>query len=451
MCVTAYGWGNGQYSPNYRFGRRNEREIKVDPDSTTNHARAEAASRLGCQKPPTPGTPGSSISSRSPTSTQVVPGAASPYSPYNQNPNSPWPGNVQQNQEMLYNQQRNTWKATVAEKLLHEKQEEQMFSPASAASPRSVSSLSPHQMSQSSSVNLDGSPQTPRPPSNRSQTSTPVSHSDWLPPGETEGPWDFNSSPTTNVQPSLPSPFRIPKGRPPSRSSNLHSNPGTPLPPASESQSSPAPTFLKPFPPNESKSIDYQTQNPNGSLEPQNNSPAVNSSHSNETIPADLSCKTENPLQKDCSNDLHRDQQKNSQSELRHELSQNIKQEHSSSNVWHSMEDVKQLSDYQSTMYGTTSAGPFVPVNPAYNYPNTHTPNYPTFTDTKPFHPLWTEANGHADQHQGTPQFPHYPQQPPNVDVSPQLYSKTENSKVPCYHSGSTPYGYQVSIETGIC
>lgn len=174
---------------------------KIDPDSTTTHASSSDTSYHS-----------TSVPARSPLSPQVS-----------------WPSASRSPQA--------SWRADQVD-----------CARLSQESPVSPALLSPNH----SQVHISTTPKLPSTPSQMSpNTKTPphLSPNEW--PYQ-ENVWDFSSSSTSPQG----SPFRVPRGRPPSRS-NHSSTSSTPQSPTFESES----TFLKPFPPcNRDNQLNLETQ-----------------------------------------------------------------------------------------------------------------------------------------------------------------------------------------------
>ncbi|KAJ9581953.1 hypothetical protein L9F63_003706, partial [Diploptera punctata] len=335
------GWGSSDYGAfgGGSAGLSNDREGRVDPDSTTNHGLVAnsvgGSSTLNPQQSPV-NRSYNNFSINSPT-TQLngQSQASTPSSPFVfQQSTSPWQASQQQQNSSndLFSESGNSqasvsrgetvnWQASSSRpssglqnnlNVEHSKSSTKLRSPMSAGNdcgnasgkldrspypshlpPSPFSSPQPHQTA-SSPQQSSLPPPSPSNPSNSSSTQqpsqqhavtgdvsmtqphtpqesnshsvktpersvsvplplTPTEHSTssscsgssrggWVTPDRPQSSWDYNPLTPAPPPPSSPtqaSPFRIPKGRPPSRSSTLHSN--------NNSNSS----FLKPYPPGE--------------------------------------------------------------------------------------------------------------------------------------------------------------------------------------------------------
>ncbi|XP_063220013.1 uncharacterized protein LOC134529638 [Bacillus rossius redtenbacheri] len=365
----------------------------------------------------------------------------------------------------------------------------------------------------------------------------------WITPDRHQS-WDYNINPPQSLSPTQASPFRIPKGHAPSRSSNYHSNAPVNYNSAMQMQdlcsnASTSPTmqgvpsasstpksckgFLKPYPPGEvsiSRSCSIDNHHNSNSLNistagnskdtslswstdskildseqtpkatslmvdmPFESSPVINSNGSwyntdsnrirdrssgkweKEDVNVMQTEKTSPCLSANSSNENY-SKEKNSCSL--------IKQERLSASAWAVAEEVKQLSEYHSTM-NTAAAQLQYPPNPhcstapysgatntsnpfastlnscASNYGYCTTPNnpfssgsYPMFHDSKPYaNSSWNEAANYMDTRSSNSTHVNvqYPYQA--MDFSPQFYGSQGKQEVPrsaCYHS--SPYSYQ--------
>lgn len=512
IFFTVSGWSSTELLNN--SNRRNtEKEIKVVPDSTTNHPANSTTSSASSSSESCPGFQQMAVISNSPRaaspSVQVKPGI-SHFTPFSNQNNKSWSSNQSQSSSENCTKHQGTPWGNDEQKHCHLKQspdkpaDNKILSPSSVPPSSPFTSSSPHQItSKSPSQNLDSNPLTPRPSPARCGSTppslSPCNQSGWMTPDQLETPsWDFSSPSTPAAQNPVPSPtnaspFRIPKGRPLSRTSNLHSNPLTPQSPMSDTPVS-SPTFVKPFPPIDNKQSDNQhflgnydsnhsnnilnkrsdirSSNGNTNFDSLNKHKILTSpgkkidsnSESMNQISHNSLCGQNDPLHKikhgDTGNNNESNQSINSINKSWHSISgvnnltsipklntQNstkddaasIKEEPLSSNSWASLEDVKQLSDYHSTMFGTgttNSNHPFVsPLNStSYGYPSI--PGYPGYSDTKPYQ-SWADPNVYGTH------YPQYPHQTPGMEFNAQYYAKREESSV---YTGSLPYRYQVQI-----
>ncbi|XP_039293360.1 DNA N6-methyl adenine demethylase isoform X2 [Nilaparvata lugens] len=350
-------------------------------------------------------------------------------------------------------------------------------SPHPPQSPFSSPAMSPQNMPPHSPVHNF-------PHHSRSQPPTSPYHPDWAsnPDQQSEGSWDFNSPGTPG-----PSPFRVPKGRPLSRSSNHHSNPSTPQSPTSDSPQLPSPTFLKPYPPNtDGKGSEGGSSNP--ATDP-NYSPKAGGSDTkfNYHQHPNLNIKTEAGTGEMGGNkgmmSPNKSEGKGSKMQNQQFYPQQpspqggqpqyperwypkggsttpgdgsfggpskVKQEHGTSTpqpAWHAADNKRPPEHHTPPHFG-----PPGPDHHRGSYgggpPHHPSAGYPVYPDaSKAVYPGWGDSNaGYMDPRAHyPPQYHHPPPGAPPVEFNPsappQFYGKREDMR-PCY-AGGVPYGYQ--------
>ena len=327
----------------------------------------------------------------------------------------------------------------------------------------------------------------------------------WVTPDRPQSSWDYNPLTPAPAPPSSPtqaSPFRIPKGRPPSRSSTLHSSNNSNASPISTNDlgTNPSPNvsaqglnypsanqtyckgFLKPFPPAEN-SVKTPPEGhhphgnaivngPNGNMKSpsmawaQENSMAAtdhatksthfgsNSNLQDSWFGADGRGANKTNGSQPGKGNVFMNSSETDEGVCGMQGKSSIKQEA----AWSAGDEAKQLNDYHSTMMsynspavtGATNTGnPFVsPLNTGYGYcGSSNAPfvsgSYSMFPEGKTYpSSAWNEAPGYMDSRTGS--APHmnvnYPYQA--VDFYGGQSAKHEAAaRSACYHS--SPYGYQ--------